>query len=402
MKTTNKLFALILAVVMTVSLAACAKQPAGAPDPKTPSPTAAELSNKIDLTTTQFKTAERFSEGLAWVNYMDCSTLINKEGDIIYQADGRLQLCSPVQDGVCYYKKSSSEYGILDKEGNILYKTSGNETILAYGDGKFLSGRTESGFNQHGKSIGAIDKNGKEVTDFVSIDDDIYIDLEGEWKYLDDGIFYEVSAKGEFPWVFDTTNGKLRNNNTDDSWKFPIEETTKSENGKIWVTTGKGLTTFNMHEWEPIKQIDSSKEKSYEITKACSIVGKTGVVDGVYYDLNGEKIAEVDLYQDQVIERGEFSEAGYAPLVMNDQGHEYITYVNKKGEQQFEPKAINAGSKATEIINGDYFAVAYSDQHVVVIYDYTGQEKHRVENLDVVKILGDDYIISDDKYYFFQ
>ena len=110
----------------------------------------------------------------------------------------------------------------------------------------------------------------------------------------------------------------------------------------------------------------------------------------------------MDLYQDQVIERGEFSEAGYAPLVMNDQGHEYITYVNKKGEQQFEPKAINAGSKATEIINGDYFAVAYSDQHVVVIYDYTGQEKHRVENLGGVKILGDDYIISDDKYYFFQ
>ena len=231
---------------------------------------------------------------------------------------------------------------------------------------------------------------------------DADIDLEVEWKYLDDGIFYDVSAKGEFPWVFDTTNGKLRNNNTDDSWKFPIEETTKSENGKIWVTAGKGLTTFDMHEWEPIKQIDSSKEKSYEIAMVCSIVGKTGVVDGVYYDLNGEKIAEVDLYQDQVNERGEFSEAGYAPLVMNDRGHEYITYVNKKGEQQFEPKAINAGSKATEIINGDYFAVAYSDQHVVVIYDYTGQEKHRVENLDVVKILGDDYIISGGKYYFFQ
>ena len=36
-----------------------------------------------------------------------------------------------------------------------------------------------------------------------------------------------------------------------------------------------------------------------------------------------------------------------------------------------------------------------------MIYDYTGQEKHRVENLDVVKILGDDYIISGGKYYFF-
>ena len=86
-------------------------------------------------------------------------------------------------------------------------------------------------------------------------------------------------------------------------------------------------------------------------------------------------------------------------MLLSDQGWNYITSVNKNGEQQFEP-LTSGGVKAA--VNGDYFAIGYSDQNVVVIRDYTGEEKYRVEGVGGVDTLGDDYIISHGKYYFFK
>ena len=403
MKKTNKLFALILAVVMIASLAACSGKPAapnGAPNANAAvEPTAAELSNKLDLATTEFKKAQPFSEGLAWVVYMDCSTLINKEGEIIYQGDDQYSYCSPVSDGACYY--SSSKGGaIIDKDGNVLYQTADGEKILGYGDGKYLVYRLVTGFDKHDGSIGTIDKNGNETTEFVPVDEaDNYTVLESSdrWNYLDDGLFYE--ADSEYPLVFDTTNGKFRNNvYRGGVWYFSIDENYKTENGKIWLYNGKGLTIFDMHAWEPVEEVNSSFEKEQQIVIASDRFGKTGMVDYVYYDLNGEKIADVSLYPDKVEERGEFTDAGCAYLLLSDNSGRYITYVNKNGEQQFEP--LTVGTQYA--VNGDYFAIGYGNQNVVVIRDYTGEEKFRVEGVGGVDTLGDDYIIFADKYYFFQ
>ncbi len=422
MKTTNKLFALILAVVMTVSLAACAKQPAGAPDPKTPSPTAAELSNKIDLTTTQFKTAERFSEDLAWVNYMDCSTLINRDGEIIYQADGEFDSCTPIRNGVCYYQKGS-DYGIIDKEGKVLYQTKSNteedfERILAYGDGNFLTLRHSTGFNKDEYSLGAIDKDGKETGAFQTVTpDDTNGFLQSKWSYAGDGLFVDVDEAYE---VYDVSAGTYIDHGQDKNrnWVFlnfrnsnDIKPT--PQNGKMWILISedspKGwyIAAFDLRSGEVGKKISFSFDEKGKASAA--VFGTLCVCDGVYYDLSGEEIAKVDLYQGQVIDRGKFSEAGNAYLEIKDSnGDVYLTYVNKSGEQLFEPKKITTGKfEAQNCIHGDQFAMTEKDSNTVIIYDSNGKEVHRIDNVDNANVrsvdaLDDGYAIISGKYYFFQ
>lgn len=406
MKKTNRLFALILAVVMIASLAACSGKlaaPKNAPDANAAvEPTAAELSNKIDLATTEFDNPRPFSEGLAWVTYMDRSTLIDREGNIIYQGDKKYIFYSSVSDGACYFAEGDS-FTIIDKDGKVLYQSADGEKLLACGDGKYFVYRLVTGFDKQEESVGIIDKNGNESAPFCDANE-LSCDL-GEWRYLGDGFFFDGSEHTNC--VFDSTNSKLMNTekNPKDAEKLyiniPFEA--ESENGKIWLHTDKGLMIFDLKTWEAVKEIESSKETTLEIEVACDIFGKTGKVDDAYYDLNGEKIADVSLYPDKVEGRCEFTESGYAYLFLNDQNCHYITGVNKNGEQQFEPLATG-GVKAA--VNGDYFAIGNGDQNYVVIRDYTGEEKFRVEGVTSVYALGDDYIISGTeyhgKYYFFQ
>ncbi|MEE3492910.1 WG repeat-containing protein [Ruminococcus sp.] len=412
MKTTNKLFALILAAVMTVSLAACSKKPAGAPAPNAQNSTAASK-KKLDLATTKFEKASRFSEGLAWVTNLGSSTVIDKEGNTIYQTEFKIYNdCADFKDGVSWFR-DKDDYFIIDKEGKILYQTKSNtndefERILAYGDGSFLTLRHTTGFNKNEYSLGAIDKDGKETGAFQTIEE---YSLGAKWRYAGDGLFF--NAEGE---VYDVISGKYTNyaKKQDKTWQYINGEAYDEEfrltpqNGKMWIPIrdekeGDCTAIFDLHSGELIKKIPFVFGYG-----RLPMFGTICVCDGVYYDLTGEEIAKVDLYKDQVIDRGEFLEDHQAYLIVKDKNQDsYITYVNKSGEQLFEPMKITTNRfKAQNFIHGFNFAMMEKDSNTVIIYDSYGKEAHRIENISnnkdhTIEALDDDYVIIDGQYYFF-
>ena len=126
------------------------------------------------------------------------------------------------------------------------------------------------------------------------------------------------------------------------------------------------------------------------------IIDDIGVVDGVYYDLSGEKVAEITAYLPNVIRRGNFSDSGVTPLVMND-GSSYITYVDKDGKDQFDPMKLGVESSFTK----DHFANSEGTQ--IAVYDNTGKECFRIPLTEQKDLrLYDDYFIAGKNYYFFK
>lgn len=431
MKKINRLFALMLAVVMMISLAACAKltppQNAAPTDAAVQSPTRTDDSVQpteskdakaatqakaqdgeqksdktlLHLDQASFQYVNPFSEGLAWVIHKNKIKVISKEGEIVFETDSssfETTIPMPFLDGVSCYNVDR-DYFIIDKEGKTLYQTepydeNNYEEILGYGDGRFLVHRFSKGFKNGSKTgghtLGTIDKNGKETTEFYSVD----FTPEKEWEYLCDGVFYEpLSMK-----VFDSENGECSSigndvsgigNETDSVLSVPHEIT--AENGKVWVELSSlhGLGIMDVHTLE-IQKFDC-KDNNHTY-----IIDNIGVVDGVYYDLNGEKIAAIDAYMPNVIRRGKFSESGCTPLVLND-GSSYITYVDKNGKDRFDPMKLGPESSFTE----EYFA--NSEDKDVVIYDTTGKECYRVRASDHKDLkLYDDYFIAGKNYYFFK
>ena len=167
-----------------------------------------------------------------------------------------------------------------------------------------------------------------------------------------------------------------------------------TSNGKVWaeLSTLHGLGILDVHTAE-LQKFNGEDNHTY-------IIDDIGVVDGVYYDLSGEKIADVQLYKKDVLRRGKFSEAGYAPLVLQGDGS-YMTFVDKSGNEQFEPILLGDESSFYD----DHFATVDPNKSTeVVIYDHTGKEKYRVTGVKDDKDLRlyDDYFIAGKNYYFFK
>lgn len=372
MKRTIKLFSLILTIVMVVSLAACSGR----------------NSKAAKAFFSSYGKATPFSEGLVWSEMMGGATVFNESGKVIYQSGNKLDRSVPFKDGVSFYQ-SGKNYYIVDKNGKVTYQTppysdAKYEKILAYGDGKFLVYRYSREFgSDSGKTLGTIDKNGKETTSFTPVS----CNVSSNCDYLGDGVFLIDIEK-----TFDTTDGKCKN-------YHGKKHGEKSENGKIWIEVSDySIGLYDLHTAE-YQSLEGHTGKDHYV------VNETGIYDGSYYNLNGEEIADIQLYKDKVIERRDFSKEGYTPLVLSD-GGKFITYVNMSGEEQFKP--IPAGSEYS--IFGDLFAVGNKDSGIVTIYDCKGKERYHVENVAVLKDLElyENYFISGSetensrKYYFFK
>lgn len=436
----HRLSALILAVVMIASLAACEGKNTGSVEEATPAEAAAQVQSQpaddsktasqpkddksesqkateakaqdgkskkesdrtiLDLSSASFDYVNPFSEGLAWVIHEGQIKVVSKKGKVIFKTDSssyETDIPLPFQDGVSCYN-SGKDFFIIDKDGNTLYQTKeykedDYEEILAYGDGGFLVHRFSKGFKDGkktgGHSLGMIDKNGKEISEFYSVD----FTPEREWEHLCDGVFYEpLDGK-----VFDSKSGKCSSvkndvncigNETDSVSTTPHRIV--AENGKVWVelSTLHGLGIMDVHTLEIQKFNCKDSYHTY-------IIDDIGVVDGVYYDLSGEKVAEITAYLPNVIRRGNFSDSGVTPLVMND-GSSYITYVDKDGKDQFDPMKLGVESSFTK----DHFANSEGTQ--IAVYDNTGKECFRIPLTEQKDLrLYDDYFIAGKNYYFFK
>ena len=308
--------------------------------------------DKLDLKKESFEYVNPFSEGLAWVNHKGAVKLINKSGEIVCEIkqskNDTVGQPMPYRDGVSFYNINDDWY-IVDQKGSVLYQTKpyskdDYEQILAYGDGNFLVHRYKKAFKNGGDTLGTIDKNGNNTSEFYPAE------TSGKmiWEYVGEGVFYETLSNT----LYDTANGKMTGLNSDVSVvgneTDSVAETPARivyENGKVWaeLSTLHGLGILDVHTAE-IREFNGEDNHTY-------IIDDIGVVDGVYYDLSGEKIADVQLYKKDVLRRGKFSEAGYAPLVLLGDGS-YMTFVDKSGNEQFEPILLGDESSFYD----DFFA----------------------------------------------
>lgn len=415
-KTTKKLSAILLAAVMTVSLAACSKAVPSDPNGSESAPTsdggAGQSADKntgstgsFDLATTEFEYAGEFHDGYAWVAEKNGKfTLIDKKGNIKYQSNH-----SPDSNyvsfgsGVGYIREE-----IIDLDGNVTYTLNNNrdddgiaEEMIMQGADKFLIMRRTSNMNENSTKFTVIDKNGVDLIKPIEVKRD-----SDPWIHLGEGVFCQQNGSNSKGYQCNY----ILNPNTGASLTLPdperyevrgFGEQCKAEGGKIWghdiggSESERKLVLYDLATMEEIKTIQSEG--------VCGVVGKTAYINDAAYDLSGNKIADFPIngYKDTPIAYiGEYSDDGYVPVILQGKdGSYYITYLDKSGKERFEPIKIGEYNSDNNVCTPTHF-ISRGQGSTYTLYDNTGTAKTEISS-EVSVELYDDYMIAGGKYYFF-
>lgn len=412
-KTTKKISALLLAAVMTVSLAACGKTAPPAPNSSESAPTsdggAGQSADKntgstgsFDLATTDFLYTGEFRDGYAWAQPRDGKvSLIDKKGNIKCQVDKASFKESSFENGVGYVGEE-----IIDQDGNVTYTLNTNsdddgiaERMIMQGSDKFLIERKTSNMNEKSTKFTVIDKNG------VDLVKPIEVKTESEWFHLGEGIFCQQYSSNSYGY----NCNYILNPNTGASLTLPklegyevrgFGEQCKAEGGKAWghdVSSDRDrkLVLYDLATMEEIKTIQA--EGAYYVS------GKTAYINDAAYDLSGNKIADFPLngYKDTPIAYiGEYSDDGYVPVILQGKdGSYYITYLDKSGKERFSPIKIGKYNSDDKVCTPTHF-ISRVEGSTVTLYDNSGAVKTEISSDNKVELF-EDYMISKGKYYFF-
>lgn len=415
-KTTKKISALLLAAVMTVSLAACGKTAPPAPNSSESAPTsdggAGQSADKntgstgsFDLATTEFANAGEFHDGYAWVQPRDGKvSLIDKKGNIKCQVDKASFTESSFENGVGYVGEE-----IIDQDGNVTYMLNTNrdddgiaEKMIMQGSDKFLIERRTSNMNEKSTKFTVIDKNGVDLVKPIEVESD-----SDPWFHLGEGIFcqqYGYNSNGY-------NCNYILNPNTGASLTLPklegnevrgFGEQCKAEGGKAWghdVSSDRDrkLVLYDLATMEEIKTIQAEG--------ALSISGKTAYINDAAYDLSGNKIADFPIngYKDTpIVYIGEYSDDGYVPVILEGKDNSYyITYLDKSGNERFSPIKISSDYQPDDKVCTPTHFISRVEGSTVTLYDNSGAATKTEISLGSGVELFEDYIISNGKYYFF-
>lgn len=419
-KTTKKISALLLAAVMTVSLAACGKTAPSAPNGSQSAPTSdggagqsadtnTGSTGSFDLATTEFTYAGEFHDGYAWVAEKNGKlTLIDKKGNIKYQSNH-----SPdsnyisFESGVGYIGEE-----IIDLNGNVTYTLNTNsdddgiaEKMIMQGSDKFLIERRTKNMKENSTKFTVIDKNGVDLVKPIEVESD-----SDPWFHLGEGIFcqqYGYNSNGY-------NCNYILNPNTGASLTLPklegnevrgFGEQCKAEGGKAWghdVSSDRDrkLVLYDLATMEEIKTIQAEDALSIS-----GISGKTAYINDAAYDLSGNKIADFPLngYKDTpIVYIGEYSDDGYVPVILRGKdGSAYITYLDKSGNERFSPIKISSDYQPDDKVCTPTHFISRVEGSTVTLYDNSGAATKTEISLGSGIELFEDYIISNGKYYFF-
>ena len=415
-KTTKKISALLLAAVMTVSLAACGKTAPPAPNSSESAPTsdggAGQSADKntgstgsFDLATTELANAGEFHDGYAWVQPRDGKvSLIDKKGNIKCQVDKASFTESSFENGVGYVGEE-----IIDQDGNVTYTLNTNrdddgiaEKMIMQGSDKFLIERRTSNMNEKSTKFTVIDKNGVDLVKPIEVESD-----SDPWFHLGEGIFcqqYGYNSNGY-------NCNYILNPNTGASLTLPklegnevrgFGEQCKAEGGKAWghdvsSDSDRKLVLYDLATMEEIKTIQAEG--------VCGVVGKTAYINDAAYDLSGNKIADFPLngYKDTpIVYIGEYSDDGYVPVILEGKDNSYyITYLDKSGNERFSPIKISSDYQPDDKVCTPTHFISRVEGSTVTLYDNSGAATKTEISLGSGVELFEDYIISNGKYYFF-
>lgn len=411
-KTTKKISALLLAAVMTVSLAACGKTAPPAPNSSESAPTsdggagqsADKNTGSFDLATTEFANAGEFHDGFAWVQPRDGKvSLIDKKGNIKCQVDKASFTESSFENGVGYVGEE-----IIDQDGNVTYTLNTNrdddgiaEKMIMQGSDKFLIERRTSNMNEKSTKFTVIDKNGVDLVKPIEVESD-----SDPWFHLGEGIFcqqYGYNSNGY-------NCNYILNPNTGASLTLPklegnevrgFGEQCKAEGGKAWghdVSSDRDrkLVLYDLATMEEIKTIQAEG--------VCGVVGKTAYINDAAYDLSGNKIADFPIngYKDTpIVYIGEYSDDGYVPVILEGKDNSYyITYLDKSGNERFSPIKISSDYQPDDKVCTPTHFISRVEGSTVTLYDNSGAVKTEISSDNKVELF-EDYMISKGKYYFF-
>lgn len=420
-KTTKKISALLLAAVMTVSLAACGKTAPPAPNSSESAPTsdggAGQSADKnmgstdsFDLATAEFEYAGEFSEGYAWVREKDSTIyyLIDRNGKKCSQYDHGKKVTTdrdaplPVQDGASFIP-NLNDGTIVDTQGNELYTLShtdeNTEQFRACGDGYYLIRREKKSFDSNETGYVVINKNGEDQTPLVT-----EIERDADCQYLSDGVF---SASNRF---IDPKNpAGLVPYPKDGDFSYSIisnddynNNIARSEKGKTWVSMDdntkpngsvRGIALVDAHTFD-FTHISTKNIKNY---------GSYAVADNVYYDIDGNK-TDISLYGDKAVNYSPISDKGLiAVSLLGEDNSYYLAYVDTQGKEVTAPFKFQSN-----------FAYGYEyDEDHYCIFDNGNLTVYNPDGTQVTQIavdsdgdkgwlrLAKDYVICKGKYYFF-
>lgn len=425
-KTTKKISALLLAAVMTVSLAACGKTAPPAPNGSESTPISdggvGQSADKntgsvdsFDLATTEFEYAGEFSEGYAWVREKDSTIyyLIDRNGKKCSQYDHGKKVTTdrdglygsaplPVQDGASFIPELN-DGTIVDTQGNELYTLSHTdeniEQFCACGDGYYLIRRQKKSFDSNEIGYVVINKNGEDQTPLVT-----GIDIGAECQYLSDGVF-SISAR-----FIDPKNpAGLVPYPKDGDFSYSIiskndyNNIAHSEKGKTWVnmedysksngSAAKGIALVDAHTYD-FTHISGKKTKTY---------GSYAIADNVYYDIDGNK-TDISLYGDKAVDYSPISDKGLIAVSLHGEDNSYyLAYVDTQGKEVTAPFKFQSN-----------FAYGYEyDEDHYCIFDNGNLTVYNPDGTQVTQIavdsdgdkgwlrLAKDYVICKGKYYFF-
>lgn len=418
-KTTKKLSVLLLAAVMTVSLAACGKTAPSAPNGSESAPAsdggAGQSADKntgstgsFDLATTEFLYTGEFRDGYAWAQPRDGKvSLIDKKGNIKFQVDKASFNDSSFENGVGYI-----DGRIMDLDGNVTYTLNTNsdddgiaEKMIMQGSDKFLIKRKTSNMNENSTKFTVIDKNGVDLVKPIEVKSD-----SDPWFHLGEGIFcqqYGYNSNGY-------NCNYILNPNTGASLTLPelegyevrgFGEQCKAEGGKAWghdVSSDRDrkLVLYDLATMEEIKTIQAEDALSIS-----GISGKTAYINDAAYDLSGNKIADFPLngYKDTpIMYIGEYSDDGYVPVILRGKDKSYyITYLDKSGNERFSPIKISSDYQPDDKVCTPTHFISRFEGSTVTLYDNSGAATKTEFSLEGSTDLFEDYMINKGKYYFF-
>ena len=357
--------------------------------------------------------AQKFSEGLAWVQYEDeadnlVTSVINTDGTICFSLPDGVEpsYMAPFVDGYSFYRVGdsyTSSYEVaIDQDGNEYYRTSNSDDAKSW----------EHIIGQHdGQYICLVEKNGLEDIEFIftlmqSDGTQISscscgstsplwtnsIEAFGEVEYYGEGWY----SAGEY-YFMGTPHITYFN--------FDKQRVLIGQERAVGVLAGEfvngeipSLTTFYNVDGQCILNTDLEVVREYDFGALINYASDTllyleDLESGVYkpgvfeyYDYWGNHICSVTDYPELRKLCGTFY-GDYAVICIKGADDDtYVTAIDRQGKIQFEPYDL--------VVNGDsseeYVIFRVYDGYIVLM-DPTGSYAMMDLNGDIVHSIADDF-----------
>lgn len=320
---------------------------------------------RLNLRNQVFTKVSAFSEGLAWVQYLDdnsqtITSVIDINGDVIYTPDCPVDYFSDFRDGYAFYlymdKQESQNVSIdnvvsciIDTNGNVTYTSvnDGIRVIIAYGDGHFLTLEHISTFDTEEWRFGSLDKEGNVLIDFDGYNNEII-------DFSSDNLLYRYN-KNEFPFyyayleegMFDlisSLNYRVLYNVRDKRWVECHIDAAIRDADVLRGVFKDGYLISHRHDWfeTNVNAINTNGEiiklaDVYEYSFVSSYSEGVVFCGNAYYDINGIVHISFPQYESRKFGGGTFNQ-GFAPLyVEGADGKDYFTIIDSEGNEQFSP-----------------------------------------------------------------